>query len=243
MKESKKLIVANWKMNKNLASAKIFFESFPPSSPAVICPPFTLLEYVSKAYNKLGAQDCSQFSQGAHTGDVSAAMIKDIGCNYVILGHSERRQYHKESTDIIKKKIINAHEAGLIVILCFGESLDTRETKDYKQILCDDVINCVTEATSNANIVFAYEPLWAIGTGKTASPEEIAEVHEFLSEKIVSRFAFLPKILYGGSVNLDNAESILKMKSVGGLLIGGASLDPNTLYKIIKISERENLCS
>ncbi len=248
MLNSSKLIVANWKMYKFNSVAKVFINDFAKLaegevfSNAVICPPATLLSLLSDAGlpAKLGGQNCCAHSskEGAFTGEISAAMLKDLGCEYVIIGHSERRRYQLESEDELKKKIVNAHQEGLKTIICIGETLLQRERGEYKQILEDMLINILPESVNNDNIIIAYEPVWAIGTGKNASFEQIEEVHNFLSEKLLSRFAFDAKIIYGGSVNLENAQAILNIKKVSGLLIGGASLDADKFYKIIKISER-----
>ena len=223
------MLVANWKMHKTIAMAKDFAEElFEYRDKFILCPAFTLLNAVSRM--KLGGQDCSSYaeSEGAFTGDISAAMLKDAGCEYVIIGHSERRKHHQESNHTIKNKIINAHKAGLIVILCIGESLTQREEGRYLEILAQQLKEALPDSSNQDNMVIAYEPIWAIGTGKTASIEQIEEVHQFLAK---NRF----KILYGGSVNIDNAKSILSINNVSGLLIGGASLDPKKFIELIKI--------
>jgi triosephosphate isomerase len=235
-------------MYKLASVAKVFINDFAKLAEgevfanAVICPPTTLLSLLSDAglSTKLGGQNCCALSskEGAFTGEVSAEMLKDLGCEYVIIGHSERRRYQLESEDELKKKIVNAHQEGLKAIICIGETLLQRESGEYKQILEDMLINILPESVNSDNIIIAYEPVWAIGTGKNASFEQIEEVHNFLSEKLLSRFAFDAKIIYGGSVNLENAQAILNIKKVSGLLIGGASLDADKFYKIIKISER-----
>lgn len=245
------LIVANWKMNKNISSAEEFLRellSYNVSyNEIVICPPFTLLgvlsEKLSETSIKLGAQDCSGFSceNGAFTGDISSSMLVDSGCDYVIIGHSERRKYHLETNEVIKNKIHNAHKMGLKAILCVGESLASREAGNYKLDVGEILEECLSESATLENTIIAYEPLWAIGTGKTASLEQIREMHEFLSLK--SKEIFIKssqtfeqniKIIYGGSVNEENSASILSIPCVSGLLIGGASLSSEKLYKIIQ---------
>lgn len=245
------LIVANWKMNQNNSSAKVFLSELLSYNISynniVICPPFTLLgllnENIKNTSINLGAQDCSSFSSedGAFTGDISSSMLVDTGCDYVIIGHSERRKYHLESNKIIKHKINNAHKVGLKAILCVGESLESRENGSYKQDVSKDLEECLPDSFDPINTIIAYEPIWAIGTGKTASIEQIKEMHEFLSFK--SKELFIKssqtfeqnvKIIYGGSVNEENSSSILAIPHVSGLLIGGASLSAKKLYKIIQ---------
>lgn len=245
------LIVANWKMNQRIASAEEFLKELLSynisNNNIVICPPFTLLEMLSKKLKKtaikLGAQDCSSLSSedGAFTGDISSGMLVDGGCHYVIVGHSERRKYHLESNASIKQKIYNAHKVGLKAILCVGESLDSRERGDYKQSVSKDLEECLPESANLNNTIIAYEPIWAIGTGKTASIEQIKEMHEFLTLrskelfiKSSQTFEQNVKIIYGGSVNEENSASILSISFVAGLLIGGASLSSKKLYKIIQ---------
>jgi triosephosphate isomerase len=248
---NKPLIVANWKMNKISSSAEEFLRDFLSHgisyNQLVICPPFTLLGILSKKLRasliQLGAQDCSSFSSegGAFTGDVSSSMLIDSGCSYVIVGHSERRKQHLETNQIIKQKIYNAHKVGLKAILCVGESLELSESGDYKQDIGETLEECLPDSITTQNTIIAYEPIWAIGTGKTASVEQIKEMHEFLSLK--SKEIFIKssqtfeqnvKIIYGGSVNEENSASILSIPCVSGLLIGGASLSSEKLYKIIQ---------
>ncbi|MEK6733517.1 MAG: triose-phosphate isomerase [Pseudomonadota bacterium] len=242
MSNNSKLIVANWKMYKNLESSKDFFLKFPKESydNLIICPPFTLLDPLSRQGGfKLGAQDCSAFSssEGSFTGDISAQMLKNLTCEYVIIGHSERRNYHNEKNEIIKQKVANAHLQSLTCILCIGESLELRETGEYKDALLEDLYEVISPSCIESNLIIAYEPIWAIGNGKTASIEQIEEMHEFLYKNLLSRFAISYKILYGGSVNIENAKSILDISRVDGLLVGGASLDPENFYKIIKMTK------
>jgi triosephosphate isomerase (TIM) len=244
-----KLIVANWKMNKTITTTHEFISKFTQLSEnkvynnAIVCPPSTLLYAFKDSSIITGAQDCSSLSHstGAFTGDISTNMLQEFGCKYVIIGHSEKRKYHQESDQIIQEKISNAHKSNLIAILCIGETLSQREDGSYKQELLRQLEKGLPDSANNINTVIAYEPVWAIGTGKTANIEQIKEVHKFLSEKSLSRFAQMPKIIYGGSVNLENAETILNTDYVSGLLIGGASLEAQTFYNIIKIGEE--ICS
>ena len=248
---NKPLIIANWKMHKNTSSSNDLVSellSYKMSyDNIVLCPPFTLLGLVKDKLKEtnimLGGQDCSSMNseEGAFTGDVSAAMLKDIGCKYVIIGHSERRKYYLEENTIIKEKISHAHKEGLLVILCVGESLEAREKGNYKQLVGKELEACLPSSANPDNIVIAYEPIWAIGTGKTANIEQIEEMHKFLAEKIkdlfinsTQIFEQIPKIIYGGSVNGENAAGILSISHVSGLLVGGASLDAKKFYKIIQ---------
>lgn len=249
-KINKKLIVANWKMHKTISIAKQFTDKFLATSKellaqnkhdVVICPAFHLLDSVRKSFIGssiyLGAQDCCSFSsdEGAFTGDVSAWMLRDIGCEYVIIGHSERRERYKEINDVIKNKILNAQQAGLKVILCIGETLEQREDGAYKEALSSMLEASLPKNILLDDLIVAYEPIWAIGTGRTANLEQIEEIHKFLSEICLTRFAKELKIIYGGSVNTDNASKILNINKVSGLLVGGASLDPEKFYNLIKI--------
>lgn len=235
---NKSLLVANWKMHKTIEATKDFVRTmlnFPPADNVVICPAFTLQAYVKELPFSLGGQDCSEFSttEGAFTGEVSAMMLEDAGCKYVIIGHSERRKYHQETASIIRKKIANAHQAGLIAVACIGEDLNQREAGNYLQFLAAELEAILPDSANMDNTIIAYEPIWAIGTGRAASLEQIEEVHQFLTDKF--------KIIYGGSVTQDNAGAILSTKNVAGLLIGGASLDANKFNQIIKI--RGQLCN
>lgn len=244
----KKLIIANWKMYKTFSEAKTYVDDlikqckqkdFSKNTDVVFAPPFHLLEFFKKLVItlpiKISAQDCSALSsvEGAFTGDISASMLKDAGCDYVILGHSERRKYHHESNNEIKQKIINAHKEGLKVILCIGETLQERESGDYKHVLWQMLLESLPDVLEQ-DIIIAYEPVWAIGTGKTATLGQIEELHKFLYEISLARFAKEMKIIYGGSVNLDNAKQILQIDKVSGLLVGGASLDPEKFYNLVK---------
>ena len=248
---NKKLIVANWKMNKSVLIADNFIKElcghFRSKSlnicDVAICPSFHLLDSVGKKIIteniKLGAQDCSAFAQneGAFTGDISAGMLKDLGCDYVIIGHSERRIYNKESNDIVKQKVIHALNAGLDVILCVGENLEQRNNKAYKEFISKMLEESLPEELMSNKVIIAYEPVWAIGTGVSASYNQIEEMHQYLYEKCLSRFAMNLNIIYGGSVNSDNAKDILNIDKVYGLLIGGASLDASKFHSIIKTIE------
>lgn len=250
------LIVANWKMHQSIESGRKFLKQFlsynlESESDIVICPPFTLItsvqEQIVKTSIALGAQDCSALSPdiGAFTGDISAQMLKDLGCGYVIIGHSERRKYYNETNYTIRQKMIYAHKLGLKTILCLGESLHDRENGSFKEVLAQILAECVPTCATFDNTVIAYEPIWAIGTGKTASIEQIEDIHQFLLnvsrnllKNTTQTFEQNVKIIYGGSVNEKNAKSILSAKNVSGLLVGGASLDPEKFYQIIRSNKQ-----
>jgi triosephosphate isomerase (TIM) len=238
MENNKSLIVGNWKMNKTIATTKSFVTDFlslvtnkKNLSDIVICPPIAMYQFVKELPLKFGAQDCSGFSanEGSFTGDVSAMMLKDIGIDYVIIGHSERRKNYSESGDYLKRKIANAHENGLIVIFCVGENLDQRNDGSYFDILSKQLEESLPDSVSVNNTIIAYEPVWAIGTGNSATEKQIEEIHSFLASKLKN------KILYGGSVNSKNAKAILAINNVFGLLIGGASLEAKEFTEIINI--------
>lgn len=235
----KALIVANWKMNKTIAAAEAFADEFLQIYPknqilenVLICPPVFLFDRIKSLPVDFGAQDCSALSsgEGAYTGEISAKMLKDMGCKYVIIGHSERRKYNHESDDMIKEKIKNALKEGLKVILCIGESMTQREEGSLYNFLWNQVNKALPSNANSDNLIIAYEPIWAIGTGVAATKKQIEEIHKFLKDKFSS---FLS--IYGGSVTVKNAEDILSIKEISGLLIGGASLDPIEFSKIIKM--------
>jgi len=232
----KKLVAGNWKMHGSLAENAALLAALKPALAgidAVVCVPFP---YLAQAQAELagstiawGAQNLSEQSRGAYTGEVSAAMLLDFGCTYVIVGHSERRSLYGESDALVASKYMAAQAAGLKPILCVGESLDERESGVTEAVVArqlDAVINAAGIA-SLANAVLAYEPVWAIGTGKTASPEQAQAVHAFIRNKIAaldSAVADQLVIQYGGSVKAANASELMVKPDIDGGLIGGASL-------------------
>lgn len=240
------LIAANWKMNKTTSETRDFIIQFSPmvkdinNVEILIAPPFTSLAVAAKFLKgsgiKLGAQNVFYEKSGAYTGEVSPLMLKDCGCDYVIVGHSERREYFHETDEIINKKVRAAQELGLSVILCIGERLEQREGGKTFDILKTQVSRGI-DGSQPAMLVIAYEPVWAIGTGRTATPEQIAEAHGFIRNMLRETFkekADEIRILYGGSVNADNASTILNIENVDGALVGGASLKPDSFIQIIK---------
>lgn len=232
--EMSKLIVANWKMNGSLSFIETYFQSLKPStsSEVVFCPSFPYLNAVSHCINDknytIGAQDCHTLDSGAFTGNVSAIMLKDIGCKYVILGHSERRQYHQETNELVKQKSQNALKNSLTPIICVGETLDDRQSKKHLEVVKQQLTESIPE--TDDPVVIAYEPVWAIGTGLTATLEDILEMHQMIATHTSNKY----KILYGGSVTPDNAEEILSQKNVDGVLVGGASLKPDLFSQIMQ---------
>ena len=237
MAENSSLIVANWKMNCTEAEAIALAGTVASALKAkkiknevVISPPFTYISSIRPSIVpaiKLGAQTCSSEKNGAYTGEISACMLKSLGCEYVILGHSERRKNQCETSPIIARKADAAIKAGLKPIICVGESLDERKFGREEHIVSDQLEKSIPASANAKNSIIAYEPVWAIGTGENASDKQIAEMHAFITSK---QPGF--KVLYGGSVKADNAEKILKIKNVGGLLIGGASLNAQDFVKI-----------
>lgn len=227
------LVAGNWKMNGDESLVQRFKAAFDSvevvGCDVVVCPPAPYMAKVSEIAVQLGAQNISEFDSGAHTGEVSAAMLVDCGCKYVIVGHSERRSDNYESNQLVAAKTKKALEAKLTPILCVGESEEVRDSGalfDFIAAQLDDVIVLVgIEAFSD--IVIAYEPIWAIGTGKTATPEQAQEVHGFIRAYIANKNSDIAaniRILYGGSVKASNAQELFAKEDVDGGLIGGASL-------------------
>ncbi|MBY0281736.1 MAG: triose-phosphate isomerase [Alphaproteobacteria bacterium] len=222
---SPKIIAGNWKMNGTEAFLKeclSYWQSLDLVHNLVICPPFTLLTEACKNIHSskvsLGAQDCHQKLNGAFTGNISANHIKETGCSHVIIGHSERRQYHGENNDLIKAKAEIAISSGLKPIICVGENLSEREQGIALKILQTQITACLPN--SSRDFLVAYEPVWAIGTGKAASLKDIEEVHSFLRGLVGAGIL----LLYGGSVTAENCKEILSTNDVDGVLVGGASL-------------------
>lgn len=208
----------------------------------LVCPPFHHIVPVegelTMAVN-IGGQDCSPFDNGAYTGDISAKMLKDINCSYVILGHSERRQYYAESSLMIKQKAMMANDEGLVSIICVGETEEEREAGKAQEVVAAQMLESVPENATAENTVIAYEPVWAIGTGKTATIEDIAAMHDFIRATLTGKIenADNIRLLYGGSVKPANARDILGVANVNGALIGGASLSPDDFIGIAKAVE------
>jgi triosephosphate isomerase len=251
-KERKLIIAGNWKMNKTVAEALdlvagIKRELNPVKEvDIVVCPPFTALCEVSKAILntnlRLGAQNMSEHNFGAYTGEIAAGMLKEFSVRYVILGHSERRQYQNESDELIAKKALAAHGTSLKPIVCVGETLAEREAGKTEKVLQAQVRGSLAGLSADqvGETVIAYEPVWAIGTGKTASTAQAQETHVFIRRLVAESFgetvARRVRIQYGGSVKPSNARELMSQPDVDGALVGGASLEVRSFADIVKNS-------
>lgn len=246
----KKVIAANWKMYKNPEQTTQFFRDFllqlsgHDRDEVVVCPPYVdlhaALEAARDSSVAIGAQDVYWKDEGAFTGEISSAMLVAIGCTHVIIGHSERRQYFGETDDTVNLKLKAALEHGLTPIVCVGEVLEEREanlTEDVLRRQCVRAFNKIS-AKKAAKMVIAYEPVWAIGTGKTATPQMAAEAHVLIrgeaAKEFGDEFAAQLRILYGGSVKPENAKALMSEEEIDGALVGGASLDPRSFLAIVK---------
>lgn len=245
------LIAGNWKMHKTPSEARIWFRELrrllpPLESEVALLPAFPILPYAREVFQDTeiayGAQDVSAHREGAYTGEVSARMLKDLGCRYTIVGHSERRKYHGETDALVRAKILRLFEEGITPILCVGEPLEVRERGEaipYTLAQLEGALEGVDLPGPEA-LVVAYEPVWAIGTGKNAAPLDAEEMHQAirsaLSEKYGKEFAARVRILYGGSVNPENFASLLSMPNVDGGLVGGASLGLESFLALLRIA-------
>jgi len=239
------LVAGNWKMNGlgvdlgELVVLGSTLSANPPACDVLVCPPTTLLSRAASAAAgvfAIGGQDCHAKASGAFTGDVSAEMLADAGASYVILGHSERRQYHSESNADVAAKALAARRAGLTAIICLGETAAQREAGTHTEICSTQLDESVPMDATDFNTAIAYEPIWAIGTGKTPTNAEIVAMHLHIRGCLVRRLgegARKMRILYGGSVKPDNAGDILNLPEVGGALVGGASLKAHDFLGII----------
>jgi triosephosphate isomerase len=243
----RKLIAGNWKMNglkgDGLALAGELARRAAAEKPAaelVLCPPATLLMSVAEALAGsdigLGGQDCHSAPQGAHTGDVAAPMLRDAGCAYVILGHSERRAEHHESDEEVRAKAMAARKAGLRIILCIGETAEQRDRGETLDVVARQLGGSLPQGLGASEVVIAYEPVWAIGTGRTPTPADVAAVHGHIRAQLEGRVADPPavRLLYGGSVKPGNARELLAAGDVDGALVGGASLAADDFWAIAK---------
>ncbi|AHE99023.1 triose-phosphate isomerase [Thioalkalivibrio paradoxus] len=244
----KALVAGNWKMNGSMASNRELLSALKeaiPGSDAVdvaVCPPAVYLPDVRAQLQggsiAVGGQDCSDETSGAYTGEIAAGMLKEIGCEYVIVGHSERRARQREDSDWVARKFIAAQAAGLVPILCVGEQLADREAGQTEAVVAEQLDAVLDQAGVAAfeRGVVAYEPVWAIGTGLTATPEQAAEVHRFIRDRVAARDSSVAgglRILYGGSVKADNAAGLFALPDIDGGLIGGASLDAGSFVAIV----------
>lgn len=230
----RKLAAGNWKMNGDLAALteidQLAADQPEPACEVVICPPAVLI-YPTVARAKggaiaVGGQDCHANTSGAHTGDISAEQLRDVGADYVIVGHSERRADHAESNEQVAAKAVAAHQAGLVSIICVGETEAQRDSGQTLDLISAQLAGSVPDCATAENTVIAYEPVWAIGTGRTPTNDQIAEVHALMRGRLAERFddgdGF--RLLYGGSVKPSNAAGIFAIADVDGALVGGASL-------------------
>jgi len=250
----RKFIAGNWKMNKTVPEAVEFARELVPSvkqytkSDILICVPYTALVPVAdqvKGTNvKLGAQNMHFEDSGAFTAEISAPMLESSGCQYVIIGHSERRQYFGETNDILNKKMLKVVDTNLLPIYCVGEVLEQRKAGDTEKVVEKQIREGLAgiSATDMKKVTIAYEPVWAIGTGETATPEQAEEVHIHIRKVVADIYdkntADALRIQYGGSVKPGNAEELLKKEDIDGALIGGASLKVDSFKEIIKIADQ-----
>jgi triosephosphate isomerase len=244
------LIAGNWKMYKTIAETQAFFDQISPRifgvnhCDMVIAAPFTALGRAVELGEKLGfgisAQDLYWEKEGAFTGEVSAAMLREVGCRYALIGHSERRQFFGETDDSVNRKLQAALAAGLSPIVCVGESLSERESGQTETVLKRQLVRGLAGLTESAfsPIIVAYEPVWAIGTGRTATPEIAQQAHAFIRAQLAGQFSRAAaercRILYGGSVKPDNIAGLMAQADLDGALVGGASLDPASFAAIVR---------
>ncbi|MGD8588164.1 MAG: triose-phosphate isomerase [Chromatiales bacterium] len=237
----KPLVAGNWKMNGSLEGVQELLSGIlaglgeVKNADVAVCPPYVYIPAVQQQLTgsaiAWGAQDLSTEQAGAYTGEIAASMLKDFSCTYAIVGHSERRTYHKESDELVAKKFAVARAAGLVPILCIGETLEEREAGITEQVVARqlDAVIDLEGVDALADGVIAYEPVWAIGTGKTATPEQAQDVHAFIRGRVAAKSATVAeglRILYGGSMKPDNAKELIGKPDIDGGLIGGASLKP-----------------
>src|SRR3974390_103898 len=237
------LVAGNWKMN-GLSGSNGEFEKIVGGAARLtgradlmVCPPFTLIARFASTAGAVavGGQDCHPQPSGAHTGDIATEMLADAGARAVIVGHSERRADHQESDALVRAKALAAWRAGLTAIVCVGETRAEREAGETLRVVGGQLAGSLPEGATGANLVIAYEPVWAIGTGLTPTPADVAEVHGFIRERLTARFpgsAQAIRILYGGSVKPSNAKELMAVANVDGALVGGASLNPKEFLAI-----------
>lgn len=245
----KPLVVANWKMNKSSWEAAQFFSAFfeqleKSDSDFWFAPSFTLLSecvHTCAPFRvKVGAQNLSQFKEGALTGEISAKMVKDAGATFSIIGHSERRHHFLESNAQIKEKILRCKENKLISILCVGETLAQREQDEQEKVVATQILEACNTLDDPNDLIIAYEPVWAIGTGKSATAEQAQQMHAFIRSTCAQKFgvqkAASLRLLYGGSVTAANSAALFAQPDIDGALVGGASLDPIAFAQIVKLN-------
>lgn len=245
------LIAGNWKMFKSPAESRILSQQILDGCRdvhdrvVVLCPPFTSLSEVGQVIKgsriSLGGQNMAEVKSGAYTGEISGIFLKELGCRYVIIGHSERRTLYLEGDELINKKLRLALELGLVPIFCIGETLDQREGKKTFDVIRRQLVGGLRELKWNEDkVVVAYEPVWAIGTGRNATPDQAAEIHQYIRGEIRQEFgleADRVRILYGGSVKPDNIDELMRQKEINGALVGGASLKAEDFLRIIRFKK------
>ncbi|MFH5774732.1 triose-phosphate isomerase [Paracoccus sp. NGMCC 1.201697] len=238
----RKLAAGNWKMNGTLAALaeidRLLADQPAPGCDVLVCPPATLIHALTaRASGRIavGGQDCHANASGAHTGDISAAQLLDAGASHVILGHSERRADHGETDAQVRAKAEAAHKAGLVAVICVGETEAQRDAGQTLDLIASQLAGSIPEGATAANTVIAYEPVWAIGTGRTPTTDQIAEVYALMRDRLSARFADGAEmaLLYGGSVKPGNAAEIFSIAHVNGALVGGASLKASDFGPIV----------
>lgn len=232
-----KYIIANWKMNNDFSDIPVFVQNLKDSdvskSNLIVCVPSIMIKSFADLSNGLvetGAENCYYKEKGAFTGEISPQMVKSAGASTTILGHSERRQIFGETNELINSKVLACLDAGLKVVFCIGETLEQKE--DYKSVLKAEILEGLSNVSNFENLIIAYEPIWAIGTGKVATLDDIKEIHQFIKDTVKENFNVDAKVLYGGSVKPSNSKEILELDEVDGVLIGGASLKAEDYIKI-----------
>lgn len=234
-----KYIAANWKMNNDFSDIPSYVEyldkNLENKNNVVVCVPHVMLKTfadAAKGIVETGAENCYYAEKGAYTGETSAKMVKSAGANYVIIGHSERRQYFGETNETVSKKIAAALANDLKVIFCIGEKLEQKE--NFKEVLNEQIVEGLAGISDFSNIIVAYEPVWAIGTGVVATIDDIKTVHAYIKSVLNEKFGVNLPILYGGSVKPENSAEIMALEDVGGVLVGGACLKPDSFAQIAK---------
>lgn len=252
----KKIIIAgNWKMNKNFNESEDFLDDLTgylqekdlKNVEVVVCPPALFLElatdYADESQLRIGGQNVSSFDSGAYTGEISAEMLASIDCDYCIIGHSERRKYFNDTDDVVNAKLVQLQKNEIIPIVCVGETLEEREAGITKDVVAGQLEGAFRNINIEDDIVLAYEPVWAIGTGKTATPTQAQEIHSLIRNWLIENYnhsiAESTPILYGGSVKPENIKDLLSQPDIDGGLIGGASLDVDKFSSIIDIAVGE----
>lgn len=248
----KPIIAGNWKMNKTASEARDLATAIIPlvkdvkNRDVILAPPFTSLQAVAETIKKTGialaGQNLYWEDKGAYTGEISAEMLLELGCKYVIIGHSERRQYFGETDETVNKRLRQALNKGLLPIVCAGETLGERESGKANQVIEGQLKGALKDVATDEmeRVVVAYEPVWAIGTGKTATPEQAQEIHQFIRANIKALYddatAAALRIQYGGSVTPDNVSTLMAMPDIDGALVGGASLKPESFAALVKFT-------